>query len=61
VKAQTIIFIVLVFNEDKYFLVATRSTISRVSLDGQRYQVLISNLMNAVAVDYDYRYVNVIC
>ena len=41
--------------EDEYFLVATRSSISRVSLDGQRYEVLINNLVNSVAVDYDYR------
>ncbi len=41
---------------DTYFLVATHSTISRVSLNGQRYQVLVNNLVNAVALDYDYRY-----
>ena len=46
---------VIIFSEDTYFLLATRSTISRVSLDGQRYQVLINNLVNAIAVDYDYR------
>lgn len=41
--------------ESNYFLVATRTTISRVSFDGLRYQVLVNNLVNAVAVDYDYR------
>lgn len=40
--------------EDKYFLVATRTTISRVSLDGLRYQVLLNNLGNAIAIDYDH-------
>ena len=43
--------------ENKYFLVAASTTISRVSFDGLRYQVLVNNLTNAVAVDYDYRYV----
>ena len=38
---------------------ATRSTISRVSLDGRRYEVLVNNLVNAIAVDYDYRYVSI--
>lgn len=42
--------------ESRYFIVATRSTIARVSLDGLRHQVLVSNLGNAVAIDYDYRY-----
>ena len=42
-------------DQEEYFLVATRSTISRVSLDGHRYEVLVNNLVNAIAVDYDYR------
>ena len=43
--------------DDRYFLVAAQNVIARVSLDGRRYQVLVRNLQNAVAVDYDYRYV----
>ena len=42
--------------DDRYFLVAAQNVIARVSLDGRRYQVLLRNLQNAVAVDYDYRY-----
>ena len=42
--------------EERYFIVATRTTIARVSLDGQRFQTVVSNLTNAVAIDYDYRY-----
>ena len=40
---------------DEYFLVATRFTIARVSLDGSLHQVLADNLTNAVAIDYNYR------
>ena len=43
-------------NDSRYFIVATGDTVARVSLDGLRYQVLVSGLGNAVAVDYDYRY-----
>ena len=40
---------------DEYFLVATRFTIAKVSLDGSLHQVLADNLTNAVAIDYNYR------
>ena len=43
-------------NDSRYFIVATGDTVARVSLDGLRYQVLVSGLGNAVAIDYDYRY-----
>ena len=43
------------FEDTDYFIVATRSTISRVSLDGLQYEVLVESLGNAVAIDYDYR------
>ena len=44
-----------VVSEEEYFLVATRYTIARVSLDGLRHQVLVDNLANAVAIDYNHR------
>ena len=46
--------------EERYFIVATSTTIARVSLDGQRFQTVLSNLTNAVAIDYDYRYYNIL-
>ena len=41
--------------EDTYFLLASQTSITKVSLNGQRYQILANNLTNAVAIDYDYR------
>lgn len=46
--------------DERYFIVATRDAIAQVSLDGQRYQALVSDLQNAVAIDYDYRYKNLL-
>ena len=43
------------FEDTDYFIIATRSTISRVSLDGLRYEILVENLGNAIAIDYDFR------
>ena len=40
-----------------YLLVATGNSIVRVSLDGTRYRVLISNLDRAISIDYFYKYV----
>ena len=43
----------------RYFIVANRNTIARVGLDGRSHQVLVTGLRNAVAIDYNYRYSNV--
>lgn len=40
---------------DTYFLIASRKLIARVSLNGRQHQVLVNDLTNAVAIDYDYR------
>ena len=56
---SSLILCIKLFNtvpfEDTYFLIASQTTVTRVSLDGQRYQILVNNLVNAVAIDYDYR------
>ena len=55
---RTIIIFTSAVPEERYFIVATSTTIARVSLDGQRFQTVVSDLTNAVAIDYDYRYYN---
>lgn len=40
---------------NQYFIVAARSAIYQVSLDGTRSHILIANTTNSVAIDYDYR------
>ena len=40
-----------------YLLVATENSIVRVSLDGTRSQVLVSNLARSISIDYFYKYV----
>lgn len=42
-------------DSDEYFVVAARSAIFRVSLDGTRSHVLVTNTTTAVAIDYNYR------
>ena len=45
--------------DEGYFIVAARSHIFQVSLDGARSHVLVTNTTNSVAIDYDVRYAGV--
>ena len=38
-------------------MVAAQTAVMRLSLDGSRYHVLVSNLVNSRGIDYDYRQV----